>query len=820
MSVLMDSVELIKDGKVPEGAITEINEVIALTDRVAVRRQARFDATPHVCAERSRLVTESWKETEGQPLDLRRAKLFQKVMEGITVSIWDGELIVGSQSKYLRGAGPAIDYSPGTTVATLAAEKVTLNSEVGEATLSESERLSLLEDVEFWKGRAPGNVVAEQVTRAIPAPLLDMNDAHIFSLGSFEVPITGRAVNHARLMVEGIDGTRARIDERIAALDYSDWDTYRRLEFLQAARICCDAFATYIRRHAELARDMAQREEDITRRAELELIAENCEWISSKPPSTFHQALQLVWLTHVANDLEAPTGGAPLGRLDQYTFPLYQADISEGRITRQGAAELLGCLWVKLSETENILSVHDKQIGSASNLQDVTIGGVTRDGRDATNDLTFLILEVIRQLKLTQPPVYFRYHPSMSEEVLLKAIEANRDHGGGIPCFMNDGPTLLKLTDRGLPLTDARDWVCAGCIAILEPSGSTGDPGYMFNKIKAFELALNDGIEPRSGLRLGVATGDPRDFTSFEELYDAFIAQVEYLVGVYIDAWRLTQQVRREVYSIPFGSILLDDCIAKGKGILQGGMKYPWLKGDYADVGHQNVADGLTALRHLVFERQVLSMDEVLTALKDDFEGHEEVRRLLLAAPKYGNDDDYADEMFNRVTNDTMRIMAQPDLYGKPMYIIRGGASQHYWAGNTLAALPDGRKAWEPTADGNLSPVQGADTHGPTAVLLSATKTNHTEYAMTTVLNMKVMPSLLQSKNGMRNLLSLIRTYFERGGWHIQFNMIDPEVLLEAKADPQKHRELVVRVAGYSAYFIELSPKIQDEIIGRTLHAC
>ena len=271
--LLTDSVDLITEGKVPEGAIQEINDVIALTDRVAMRRQARFDATPHVCAERSRLVTESWKETEGQPLDLRRAKLFQKIMEEITVSIWDGELIVGSQSKYLRGAGPAIDYSPGTAVATLGAEKVTLNSEVGEATLNESERLSLLEDVEFWKGRAPGNVVAEQVTRAIPAPLLDMNDAHIFSLGSFEVPITGRAVNHARLMVEGIDGIRARIEESIAALDYSDWDTYRRLEFLQAARICCDAFATYIRRHAELAREMAQREEDITRRDELETIA-------------------------------------------------------------------------------------------------------------------------------------------------------------------------------------------------------------------------------------------------------------------------------------------------------------------------------------------------------------------------------------------------------------------------------------------------------------------------------------------------------------------------------------------------------------------
>ena len=270
----------------------------------------------------------------------------------------------------------------------------------------------------------------------------------------------------------------------------------------------------------------------------------------------------------------------------------------------------------------------------------------------------------------------------------------------------------------------------------------------MFNKIKAFELALHNGIEPRSGKQLGLKTGDPRNFKSYEELYNAYLKQVENMVNIFKITWQLSQQIRSEIFTLPFASIMVDDCIDKGKGFLQGGMRFPWLKGDYADVGHQNVADGLTAIKKLVFEDKKLTMDELLGALDVNFEGQENIRQMLISAPKYGNDDDYADDIFNAVSLDSTRIMAQPDLYGKPMHIGRGGASQHYWAGNTISALPDGRKAWEPTADGALSPTQGMDTHGPTAVFLSATKVNQMEYAMTTLLNMKVMPSMMRTQRG------------------------------------------------------------------------
>ena len=810
---------IIEAGKIIPQVVEEINRVNVLTERVKKRKHECLTAIPHLCAERSRLVTQSWRDTEGQPLVLRRAQLFKKIMEGITVSIWDDELIVGSQTRYLRGGSPAIDYSTNSLKATFEAEKITIQGEVTEGLVNEEEKRSLLEDLYYWDGKAPGDILKKLVLEKLQLPFEDYMDAHMFSDAPFAWPAAGRSIDYEKIMEHGINGVRKKIQERISRLDFSTWGDWQKYEFLQACLICCDAVVAFAARHAKLAREKAKEEKNPTRRKELENIAEICDWVPANPPRTFYEALQCTWLLHLANDLEAPTGGEPLGRLDQYLFQAYKKDIEGGRLTRQKSAELLGCLWVKLCETETIYSLHDRQIGQGSQFQDVTIGGVTKEGKDATNDLTFMILEVTRQMKMNQPPIYIRYHQGISEEIMFKAIETNRDHGAGMPAFMNDGPTMLKLTDRGVPITDAREWICGGCISIVVPSGVTCDPGFMFNKIKAFELALHNGIEPRSGKLLGLQTGDIRSFKSYNELYQAFLKQVEYMVDIFKKTWNLCQQMRAEIFTLPYASLTIDDCIETGNGFLQGGMRYPWLKGDYADVGHQNVSDSLTAIKKLVFEDKRITMDELLNALDADFEGKEALRQMLISAPKYGNDDNYADDVFNAVSLDASRIMAQPDMYGKPMHICRGGASQHYWAGNTISALPDGRKAWQPTADANLSPAQGMDTHGPTAVLLSATKVNQMEYAMTTLLNMKVMPSTIRTKEGMRKLLSLIKTYFDRGGWHVQFNMIDPTVLLDAKKHPEKHRELVVRVAGYSAYFVELTAKVQDEIIARTLHS-
>jgi pyruvate-formate lyase len=429
-----------------------------------------------------------------------------------------------------------------------------------------------------------------------------------------------------------------------------------------------------------------------------------------------------------------------------------------------------------------------------------------------------MFLEAIRQVKMAQPAIYLRCHKNTPDELLEFAVEVNRDYTAGMPAFVNDEPTIFKLiSDYGVTLEDAREWIPAGCVGIHVAGCNTQRPGWVTNKFKQFELALHDGVDPGSGKRVGPATGDPRDFKSYEELYKAFMTQVEAQTEVLHRLCRVAWQFKSEVYQLPYASLLTNDCIAKAKDMLAGGIRYPSLRGDFADVGYQNIADSLTALKKLVFEEKTLTMAEVLEALELNFEGKDAIRQMLLRAPKYGNDDDYADDVFNQVCHDVMAVQSTPDLWGKKFYVNRGGTA-NYFSGMKVGATPDGRKAWEPTADANLSPMRGCDTNGPTAVILSATKMDHMENSLGGVLNMKLMPSLLETKAGISGVVSLIKTHFDRGAWFIQFNIIEPEVLLDAREHPENHKDLLVRVAGFSAYFVELCPTIQDEVIERTLH--
>ncbi|MFC1929049.1 pyruvate formate lyase family protein, partial [Chloroflexota bacterium] len=720
--------------------IDEVNRVKSLTDRVQKRKDEYLAAVPHVCAERSRLLRQSWEETEGQPVVIRRAKLFERMLQGKIITIRDGELIVGSQTKYIRGASPALDYASKPFLKMLTAEKLTAQSEAVEATITEEERRSLLEDARYWDGKAPGDIARQLVRETVTEQLEDYYEAHLFRWIQFEKPPGVRTIDFAKVINQGLNGVIREIREELEKVDLSIRGSWEKYEFLKAGIICCEALINFAQRYANLARVLAERESDAVRKKELEEIAEVCQWVPANPARNFYEALQSFWFAFLAMNLERAVHTDTPGRMDQYLYPLYEKDIIEGRIKQQEAAELLGCLWVKFNEMEAVKSLQVQESNQGSMFQDITICGVTRDGKDATNELSFLILEVTRQMKMVQPPVYIRYHNGLSDELLVKAVETNRDHGAGNPCFVNDAATLLKLTDRGVPLSDARDWIAAGCIEAYIAGGCLGGNTLTFNPPKAFELALNNGIDPRTGKQLGPATGDPRNFRSYEELYDAFIKQFEHAAKIATSIARVGIQARNELYRQPFASILMNDCIKKGKDMLEGGLRYPQLRSSWSYVGHQNVADGLTAIKKLVFDDKKLSMAEILDALAVNFEGKEELRQMLLAAPKYGNDDDYADDIWNEVSLDTGRILTQQrDLEGYPMYINRGGASGHWWAGKCTGALPDGRKAWEATADANISPAQGRDVKGPTAVILSATKVNQLEHAMTAVFNMKIM---------------------------------------------------------------------------------
>lgn len=799
--------------------VEKVNEVNALTDRVKRRKEELIAAEQRISAARSHLATESWRETEGQPVVLRRAELFKKVMEGIPIHIEDGELIVGYQSEYIRGASPHNDWDPYVTFQNVQMQEVvTTRGEILPAGLTEEEKRSLLEDAKYWLGKNQRDACQQARERDSGDLTSDIYEARVIQAH----PYFGNPVRTVPWGVinMGLNAVIAQAREEIQKLDLpilsSDYD---KLCFLQAAIISCGAVIKWANRYGELAKELAGRESNVVRKRELEKIAQHCEWVPANPPRTFHEALQSFWFIHLAMNLESCYVGETPGRMDYYLYPYYERDIKEGRITRQEAAELLGLLWVKHNEWEKIAAWQSKAVAPGNTMQLYTICGLDRDGKDVGNELTLLILEVARQMKMPQPPIYLRYHDGVSDEILVKAAECNRDIGAGIPCFVGEHKTLFNLVKRGIPLDDARDWVLQACLAAVVGGIDFKDGMGILNVPKVLELALNNGVDPRTGKQLGLATGDAREFVSYEELYEAFKKQIDYFVKVGTRAGQIVWHTRNQVYELPFASAIIDDCICitKGKGIFQSGFRYPQFAELPGDRGCVDTADALAAIKKLVFDEKKVNMAELLDALSVNWKGKEDLYEMCLAAPKYGNDDDYVDDIFNEVSLMVQRrITGEKNALGVKTSTHRPALAGHYYMGQTVGALPNPRKKWEPLYDAALSPGPGRDVNGPTAMLNSATKADHTEENMGVVLNMKFTPAALQDEKGLRKLLALIKTFFDRGGWQIQFNVLSRETLLEAQKHPEENRNLIVRVAGYSAYFVELSPAIQNEIIART----
>jgi formate C-acetyltransferase len=804
--------------------IDEVNEVIALTDRVKKRKEEYLAATPHISAERSHLVTESWKETEGEPLDIRRAKLFKKIMEGISVSIRDGELIVGSQTEYIRGIGPTVEWDSKITFDLFKDDKPTISGGVELTVVSEEEKASLLQDAHYWKGRSAVENI-RKVTREMIGNLMDDLAENRVCTDPLHMQTTSQILGYHKVIDKGLNGIIAEAQEGLQKLltgDFSDSDAANKLHFWQAVIIACEGVINFAQRYAELARELSRREGDAIRKKELEEIADICQWVPANPARTFREALQSFWFTQLSAALERNQSLEGPGRMDQYLYPLYKKDLEEGRLTRQEAAELLGLLWVKIAERQPARGVVQRKRSHTNTGQRIVIGGVTSDGTDATNELTYLLLEVARQVKIVEPPLFLRCHVGTPAELWMKAMEVLRDRRDGVPAFLSDRSVLLNFTTKGIPLQAARDWAVSGCVHPAPVYYAAADAvATFFSTVKILELTLNNGVDPRSGKQLGIATGDPRDFSSFDQLYEAYKRQFSFFadfIGKYL---RMYRPVRNMYYSFPFMSALLGDCIEKGLDYTRGGCRYPQLYGAFCDRGHQNLADSLAAIKKLVFEEKKLTMDRLLEALEANFEGNgnKDIQRMLLAAPKYGNDDDYVDDIFNDLSLWMQyRLAEEKTALGVNSRVKRGGAINHIYFGKMTGATPDGRKAWEPYADGTLSPMRGADVKGPTAVINSATKVNHTEVAVSDLLNMKFTPSVMQSREGLQKLISLVKTYFDRGGFHVQFNVQGTEVLRKAKEHPEQYRDLLVRVAGYSAYFVELAPEVQDEIITRVEH--
>ena len=799
-------------------AISPRGEVLAFTDRVEKRKEEYLAARARISPERSHLLTEYWKRSEGEPVAIRRAKAFQHVLENISIAIHPGEIIVGGQTEQVRGSSLYPEFATQWIIEDLKKPDLIPVGDRVQWAISDEDRQQALEDSLYWQDKSLYERALVLLRERYGSRMDDALEAGIW-WQTLDRPHGRVCVNYERALTDGLLGIMREAQERLERQPLNSYEDHQKCFFWRATIIGCQAVTGLAGRYADLAQQMAATEADPQRRAELEEIAATCRWAPANPARTFREAIQSFWFCHLAMQIENCATGYSPGRIDQFLYPFYHRDIEEGRMTPTQAAELLGCLWVKFTEIDIFRSVQAREGAQGSMFQNATIGGVTRDGRDATNELSHLILEVIRQVRLTQPTVSLRYHDDLSDELLSQAAATNRDFGGGIPAWFNDKAAIVSLCQLGVPLEEARDWVPIGCVERGISGGTALTGNYGFTSLaKAMELALSDGVDLRLGRRVSPATGDPSQMGSFDDLYQAFLRQWEYCLDTAVLGQNAGYSLHPELGQVPFCSALLDGCLEKGKDLTQGGARW----GNMVALlphGYQTVANSLAALKKVVYEDRAVSLDEVRSALVADFQGREDVQRLLLSAPKYGNDDDYADSIMNDLFQRTHELAGRyTNAWGEPVAVAWMGITIHYYFGKFLGASADGRRAGEPTADGSLSPFRGTDKEGPTAVLNSAAKVDALR-GMATLLNLKFHPAVLRSGDGLRKLLALVKTYFDRYGYHLQFNIVDRETLLAAKAHPEQYRDLIVRVAGFSAYFVELAPEVQDEIIGRTEHA-
>jgi formate C-acetyltransferase len=602
-------------------------------------------------------------------------------------------------------------------------------------------------------------------------------------------------------------------------LDFmNDPMAYDKQEELKAMAICADGLIRFGERHAEKARQLASQESDPQRIAELEHIAQVCTHVPAHAPRDFWEALQYYWFVHLGVTTELnPWDAFTPGKLDQHLVPFYQQGLEDGTLTREQAEELLHCFWIKFNNqpAPPKVGVTAAESGTYTDFAQINLGGVKPDGSDAVNELTFLLLDVIEDMRLLQPSSSIQVSKKNPDRYIKRAAKIIRT-GFGQPSVFNTEVVVQEMIRAGKSVVDARCGGTSGCVE----TGAFGKENYCltgyFNMPKVLEITLNNGLDPRSGRLIGLQTGDPAAFSSFEELFQAYTRQLNHFIDIKMRGNNLIERLFARYLPAPFLSLLIDDCISRGQDYHQGGARYntSYIQG----VGTGTMADALSAIKFQVFDQKTVSMSELLGALKADFAGQERLRQLLLnKSPKYGNDDDYADQVMVAVFEAYFKaIDGRPNMRGGTYRINLLPTTVHVYFGSVTGATPDGRKAWLPLSEG-VSPVQGADRHGPTAVIKSVAKMDHVRTGGT-LLNQKFTPQVLKDDVGLDHLVQLVRTYFKLDGHHIQFNVIDAATLRQAQQNPEQYRDLIVRVAGYSDYFCDLGQVLQDEIIARTEH--
>jgi trans-4-hydroxy-L-proline dehydratase len=782
-----------------------------MTERVQRLRTQSITAIPHLSAERALLVTEAVKTAGFHSPPMRRAMVFKHIMEHNTVTILDGELIVGER-------GPAPKATP--TYPEICCHSLQdldiLNSrpKIPYLVSDDVRRDYLATVIPSWQGQTLREKIFEEMTE-------EWKEA--YAAGIFTEFMEQRAPGHTvlddKIYRKGMLDFVREIDARLSQLDYfNDAAALRKQEELLAMRVCAEAIMTFARRYADKAEDMARTESDPVRREELRMIAAVCRRVPAHAPRTFHEALQAYWFVHLGVVTELnPWDSFNPGRLDQHLYPFYASEIHQGLLTDEQAKELLECLWVKFNNqpAPPKVGVTAAESATYTDFCNINSGGLRTDGSDGVNDVTFLVLDVIDEMRLVQPSSNIQLSRKNPDAFLKRALRIVRK-GWGQPSIFNADTVIEEMLRQGKSIADARDGGTSGCVE----TGAFGKESYIltgyFNFPKILEITLHNGVDPRTGKIIGAATGDPQEWTSVEQLLSAYRRQVRHFVDIKIRGNNVIERLYADYMPTPFLSLLIDDCIANGMDYADGGARYNtnYIQG----VGIGTLADCLSAVKVHVFDQQNLTMEELREAMRTNFEGNERVRQMLLhKTPRYGNDDDRADvfmregfEIFYEAVN------GRPNTKGGVYRIQMLPTTCHVYFGSVTGASADGRKAWTPLSEG-ISPVQGADRAGPTAVLRSAAKMDQVRTGGT-LLNQKFTPGLVEGEKGLETLTRLVRSYFTMGGHHIQFNVVGAETLRAAQQQPDLHRDLIVRVAGYSDYFCDLGKALQDEIIERTEH--
>jgi formate C-acetyltransferase len=784
---------------------------MTISARVARLRQESLDAVPSISTERAELMTAFYQQEHGLvSTPVFRAQSFRYLMENRTITIGANELIVGEK-------GPAPKATP--TYPELCChslkdlEILDSRPKIPFAVGPEVRRTYAEAVIPFWEGRSMREMIFNQMT----PEWIHCYDAGIFT-EFMEQRAPGHTVLDDKIYHKGMLDFQAEIQTRLETLDYlNDPDAHARAEQLKAMEIAADALILFAERHAAKARRQAAEEQDPGRRAELERIAAVCEHVPAHAPRDFWEAIQYYWFVHlgVTTELNTWDSFSP-GHLDQHLRPFYEQGIKDGSLTREQAEELLGCLWIKFNNqpAPPKVGVTAAESGTYTDFAQINLGGIRPDGSDGVSAVTFLILDVVEKLRLLQPSASIQVSTQNADDFIQRAARIIRT-GFGQPSAFNADLIVKELERMGKTPEDARRGGSSGCVEV----GVFGRENYnltgYFNLPKIFEITLNNGMDPRTGKQLGPQTGDPRHFENFEQLFTAFEQQVLHFVDIKVRGNNVIERLYADYMPAPFLSLLIDDCIATGRDYHDGGARYntSYIQG----VGIGSLTDAMSAVKHHIFEQADLSMGDLLGALAADFS--DERTRLLLVnrTPRYGNDDPAADALMARLFDAYFNaVEGRPNTRGGGYHINMLPTTVHVYFGSVIGATPEGRRAGLPLSEG-ISPVQGADRAGPTAVLHSAARMDHLRTGGT-LLNQKFTPQLLADQAGLDGLVNLVRTYFQMGGHHIQFNVVDSATLRRAQQNPEQYRDLIVRVAGYSDYFCDLSETLQNEIIARTEH--